>query len=283
MAASAAYAEPMSPGLSRKEIEALGRALRAGDVVPGSATWATYTTYLAEQDGLRQEVENRVRSLLGTGVTITGRTKSTDTLREKLIRTPSIQLPYIRDVIGIRVVADTDLSGQDDIVEQLRAEFGDQTQIIDRRAEPESGYRAVHVIVRVGVTRAEIQVRTALQAQWADLYERLADTWGRQIRYGADPDPDAAGEVGRRRQLIHALQQVSLEFIAEFEKAWTESDAPPDSRSTQRSLRGASRTTVAAAMKAHALVARHDEILAKWRRLLTEALDSLAREADLIP
>lgn len=273
----------MSPGLSRKEIEALGRALRAGDVIPGSTTWVTYTTYLAEQDGLRQEVEGRVRSLLGTDVTITGRTKSTDTLREKLIRTPSIQLPYIRDVIGIRVVADTDLSGQDNIVERLRAEFGDKTQIIDRRVEPESGYRAVHVIVRVGVTRAEIQVRTALQAQWADLYERLADTWGRQIRYGSDPDPDTSGDVSGRRRVIRDLQQVSLEFIAQFERAWTDSHAPLGARSTMRSLRGASRTAVAAAMQAHAITARHHEILEEWRGLLTQALDSLAREADLIP
>ena len=35
----------------------------------------------------------------------------------------------------------------------------------------------------------EVQVRTALQAYWAELYERMADQWGRQIRYGGQADP----------------------------------------------------------------------------------------------
>src|SRR2546426_4554058 len=35
--------------------------------------------------------------------------------------------------------------------------------------------------------RVEIQVRTERQNRWAQIVERLADKWGRQIRYGGDP------------------------------------------------------------------------------------------------
>jgi hypothetical protein len=66
---------------------------------------------------------------------------------------------------------------------------------VDRRATPSHGYRAVHVVVRVDDCLCEIQVRTRGQHVWAEVVERLADHWGRQIRYGGDPD-DPTREFG---------------------------------------------------------------------------------------
>jgi len=123
-----------------------------------------------------------------------GRTESTDTLRKRLIPTPSIHLPYARDVIGLRVVGDFDLSGQDGIVEVLSGHFGDSLKgVVDRRLDPNSGYRAVHVIVDLAGSLSEIQVRTRLQSHRAEVFEALADKWGRQIGYGSAPSADSHG------------------------------------------------------------------------------------------
>lgn len=199
----------MPSDLSANALKRLGKSLRDGRLQPGTPEWEAYSTYLSECDVLRARAEDRVRTCLGESVTVTGRTKSTDTLREKLIRTPTIQLPSIDDVIGVRAVGDLTLDEQDAAAATLREEFVDVVRIRDRRADPVSGYRALHVIVRLDNARVEVQLRSRLQAEWADLYERLADLWGRQIRYGADPDPDARGETAARVGLIAELQEMS--------------------------------------------------------------------------
>jgi hypothetical protein len=69
------------------------------------------------------------------------------------------------------------------------------------------------VIVTSRGAYAEIQVRTDLQALWAEIYERLGDILGRGIRYGEPPD-DGQLVVG---PLITALQRVPTEDIAQSE------------------------------------------------------------------
>ena len=70
---------------------------------------------------------------------------------------------------------------------------------MDRRAKPSFGYRAVHVVVKVDGLPVEVQLRTSLQDRWAQIVERMADSWGRQIRYGQKPDEPLAriGEANR--------------------------------------------------------------------------------------
>lgn len=50
------------------------------------------------------------------------------------------------------------------------------------------GYRAVHVIVSIGGRFVEIQIRTLGQDLWANVFERIADIFGRGIRYGEPPE-----------------------------------------------------------------------------------------------
>ena len=76
------------------------------------------------------------------------------------------------------------------MVKQIVALFDDGSRvpkIVDRRAEPMHGYRAVHVIVFPEDAPIEIQVRTEWQHEWAEFFEKLADRIGRGIRYGEPP------------------------------------------------------------------------------------------------
>jgi ppGpp synthetase/RelA/SpoT-type nucleotidyltranferase len=151
-------------------------------------------------------------------VSVSGRTKSLDTLIQKLQRTPGLQLPYVNDIAGVRVVGDFTLTAQRAFVEGVTRAFGaSDGDIIDRIRNPQSGYRALHVVVSVSDIRVEIQVRTRLQSLWADVFERLADSWGRQIRYGDPPDDDPSGEVDRA-EMVEWLKAMSLDVIAEIEQ-----------------------------------------------------------------
>lgn len=76
------------------------------------------------------------------------------------------------------------------MVQEIVALFGDAPggpKVIDRRESPVNGYRAVHVVVFLESVPVEIQVRTRLQHEWAELFEKLADIVGRDVRDGEPP------------------------------------------------------------------------------------------------
>ena len=92
----------------------------------------------------------------------------------------------MQDVVGLRLVSNLVLVQQDRLTRDLRALFP-ASRIVDRRKRPSHGYRAVHLIVDLNGIPVEIQIRTHYQHLWADITERLADAWGRGIRYGRPP------------------------------------------------------------------------------------------------
>jgi hypothetical protein len=68
----------------------------------------------------------------------------------------------------------------------------------------------------------EIQVRTVLQDLWAQLVEKMADLWGRAIRYGDPPNqPDAPVGQTTRRGLVELVLEGSG-VIADLEQAEAE-------------------------------------------------------------
>jgi ppGpp synthetase/RelA/SpoT-type nucleotidyltranferase len=106
----------------------------------------------------------------------------------------------MQDIAGVRLVIEGTRLDQDRVVERILELFPD-ARMVDRREKPSYGYRAVHVIVRTRGCLVEVQVRTELQDSWAQGMERLADIYGRQIRYGEPPtDADAEVAPGMTRQ-----------------------------------------------------------------------------------
>ena len=82
------------------------------------------------------------------------------------------RLSSVEDLAGVRIVADITLSEQNALAARVCELFGgpDGCRLIDRRADPRAGYRAVHVIARLNGMPMEIQVRTRCQDAWANLY-----------------------------------------------------------------------------------------------------------------
>jgi ppGpp synthetase/RelA/SpoT-type nucleotidyltranferase len=116
----------------------------------------------------------------------------------------------MQDIAGARVVAEMTRNEQDELVTKIKQLYPEAREI-DRRVRPSFGYRAVHVVVTAEGRLVEIQVRTELQNLWAQLLERLADQWGRQIRYGGPPnnaDEMIAPKV-TRQDIVNLLIDVS--------------------------------------------------------------------------
>jgi ppGpp synthetase/RelA/SpoT-type nucleotidyltranferase len=162
--------------------------------VEGRATQQDRELFSQVLDFYQEILDVATGRLIASGYLPTSRVKTTGTLVEKLRREHGIQLTRINDIAGARIVVSGGRDEQDvarDKVVKLFEDGSRQPQTIDRRADPRSGYRAVHLVVYVQQFPVEIQIRTELQDSWAQIFERLADQWGRQIRYGGEPDlPD---------------------------------------------------------------------------------------------
>lgn len=209
--------EPQALPWSKKAVRRTGEALVAGRAPKGNApSFEDVAIWYEEIKGLVQAVIYVEDWPIILGIdhepNIAARVKSDDTLREKLIREQRFPLPQIQDVAGVRFEADMRLDQQDQAVHYIVGLFtsrGWKADVKDYRdGGGSSGYRAVHVrLARQDGARAEVQVRTKLQGWWANVYERLADQFGRHIRYGGLPnDP-------RNREIVLDWQRESVELV----------------------------------------------------------------------
>jgi len=154
-------------------------------------------------------------SLLGDRVPeVTSRPKTIDTLRQKLRRDRSTPLSSVQDIAGVRFEAEMTLDEQDAVANAIAGYFVHDLEACTRdlRADPHSGYRAVHLWLRLP-GRVEVQIRTHLQGQWANTYEAVADVLGRGIRYNELPE-DSQGQ-----RLVEALHKLSKDGIGTLENS----------------------------------------------------------------
>lgn len=143
---------------------------------------------------------------------VTSRPKTIDTLRQKLQREKTTQLPSVQDIAGVRFEAEMTLDEQDAVANAIAGLFDHDLATCrrDMRDDPHSGYRAVHLWLRLPA-RVEVQIRTHLQGQWANTYEAVADVLGRGIRYNEMPEDEEA------KQLVENLQSLSKNAISLLE------------------------------------------------------------------
>jgi len=210
--------DTVTPRLSTAQIDRLGERLRAEAQI-SEVDLEYLQAFRGEHEQALIQVQGRIEQAI-PGIDQTARIKTIQTLHDKLRRQPT-KLSRVQDIAGVRIVQDMDLNEQDKLVAALTREFPN-AKVIDRRVKPTFGYRAVHVVVRLGRSLCEIQVRTNQQHLWAEIVERLADRWGRQIRYGGTPDDSSRhlGEVTRREfweqivrvaDLVHRIEEIAAD------------------------------------------------------------------------
>lgn len=168
--------------LSKTQVDQLGDRLRRG--IHAEVDLRALDEYRRSFGETYATVVETIRQRLHLDPT--GRpAKSTSSLLAKL-RRESIRLTQVQDVAGCRVVV-ADAAEQELVVASLSALFSD-TSVIDRRANPSHGYRAVHAVVRISGRLIEIQIRTPLQHLWAEFCEKLSDKFDSSIKYGGGTD-----------------------------------------------------------------------------------------------
>lgn len=188
--------------MSKSAVQRLGKRLE----LPGAVSEEDLTLLedlLIDYDELltaARGVIDELCDILEWPLGVTHRLKTTDTLIQKLQRAKergaSTNLARVQDIAGIRVSGRLTLAEQDILREMIVDRFeqqGHECSFKDRREDPMVGYRAVHVIVSIGGRFVEVQIRTTGQDLWANVFERIADIFGRGIRYG-DP-PEFGGEA----------------------------------------------------------------------------------------
>ena len=193
--------------LSKTEIDRLGDRLRVsasvseGDLRLLQGLRADYEAAL--------EIAQRLIADAFSDAEVSSRLKTVHTTVDKLRRESGMKLSRMQDIAGLRLVANMTLSEQD-LAAQRVVSLLDGGRIVDRRASPSHGYRAVHVWAKCQERRLEVQIRTRLQDRWAQIFERLADRWGRQIRYGGLPeDPTRHDGPMSRRQVCDMVLRMS--------------------------------------------------------------------------
>jgi hypothetical protein len=101
---------------------------------------------LIEFNGAMGQVADGLREL---GLSPTTRLKTSGTIIDKMKRQTHLNLGNIRDLAGARVVQRMSLDEQDAIADKIRGLWPD-AQLFDRRANPSHGYRAIHLVPRIG-------------------------------------------------------------------------------------------------------------------------------------
>jgi putative GTP pyrophosphokinase len=190
--------------ISKTQIDRLGERLKAGH-----HTESDLRLLDEYRRSFGEAYEFVVRAIQQLGESPTGRTaKATHSIVEKL-RRESIRLSQMQDIAGCRVVVQ-DMMEQDRTVEALCTAFPGAS-VVDRRANPSHGYRAVHIIVTVFGKPVEIQVRSTLQHLWAALSEKASDVLDPTIKYGGGP-AEWQEILARSSQFVAAYENAEEEF-----------------------------------------------------------------------
>ncbi len=171
---------------SKSALNRLGSRLRKSDP-PSAEDREVYREYAATfLPPLNEAIEAVVENSGSVNLAELGaRIKKFESVVAKLRRQPT-KLASIEDIGGCRLVVLT-LGDIEDVHQSL-----DRTLNIvrfrDYREDAHDGYRAVHLVAQMTPRhRIEIQIRTELQNEWANLSEHLFQRVDPEIKYGGGP------------------------------------------------------------------------------------------------
>lgn len=203
---------------SLSEVKKAGKLLRDAEryiltVSEDEVAWASVV--LNNFRRAHAEAENwaqmGLRSRLGTldiDGAVTQRRKERPTIIRKLIRgAPRQQLSTMQDIAGARAVVPTltDVRRlQERWHENASERITDEYDYIDER--PSSGYRAVHLVFKHKERLVEVQLRTRLQQQWADLVEDLGARTGTSLK-NSEGDPVILAHLAELADILHEVDR----------------------------------------------------------------------------
>ena len=233
---------------SNSQIDKLGEFYAGKRSTPPDCQEEIITWYEWLKDATSKLVSLAVRSIKVDGrgpfeVVQSARVKTRSSIADKINR--GSRLSAMQDFAGVRFdlgATHSILLEIAQVIEVLVKQANAEVTIKNYLSNPQRGYRAVHVWVTSKSTgRVEIQLRTQLQAEWANTFEKLADLTGRRIRYEDDYRP------------AHPVLQTVWEDLLEISENFynIESDLEDGYKSTQSSLQSIVATSRAIPVDPH--------------------------------
>ena len=117
---------------------------------------------------------------------VTQRLKKFPTIVDKLTREPKMKLSRMADIGGVRALLPNQAAAYR-LASRLRRNWT-IIRFRDYATEPKAdGYRALHLISRYRGRLIEIQLRTPLQDDWANMAEILSRLGAPDLKYGGGP------------------------------------------------------------------------------------------------
>lgn len=83
--------------------------------------------------------------------------------------------------------------------------FGEAGHRVSTRPQL-GGYRALHLVIHAAAGNVELQMRTLLQSEWANTFEKVADKTGRRLRYESSyrPSNEELADIANKLEEIAA-------------------------------------------------------------------------------
>ena len=162
---------------------------------------------------------------LGDVAVVAQRLKRLPTIFDKLQREPTLSLDNMHDLGGVRAVVPTiaDVRRLQERLIRRRPE----ARVLDYIETPrQSGYRAVHVVADWGGAvrrKVEIQLRSTVMHQWADMVETASRAFGVNHKQDGDtPFHRWARALSRIMAVVELGDAPGAELSAEYDEAYTE-------------------------------------------------------------
>lgn len=204
---------------TKKDINSLGDYFAGTDEKPGNAA-----EILLWYDGLARQTASACEALARQffderwwrpEITSAFRVKSQTSIGEKIRRTeedPSarVRLDRMWDFAGARItvnVLHNDLRFLSSEFQRVFEEAGHRVSTRDYLSRPQlGGYRALHLVIHAAAGNVELQMRTLLQSEWANTFEKVADKTGRRLRYESSyrPSNEELADIANKLEEIAA-------------------------------------------------------------------------------
>ncbi len=210
---------------SKSALDRLGERLRKGEVI-ATEDAAGYEAYRLSFTHAMREAITQASNAIDFADPPSSRFKTLESVVAKLRRTRT-RLSVMQDIAGLRFTVPS-LHAQELAAGMLGDAFLG-CRVTDYRETPQNGCRAIHIIAPTRAGRhVEIQIRTQLQSQWANISEQAAGRYGTELKYGAgDPELlvrlNALSETGR--ELERMLESLG-ERLGDFDAMQPGEEAP---------------------------------------------------------
>lgn len=154
----------------------------------------------------------------GLDASVSNRLKRANRIVNKLVSLDGMKLARMDDIGGCRIIL-PNLATLRDVEDQVRSRFAGELKPAaghDYVTTPkETGYRAVHLILRCEGLLVEVQLRTALQHVWAEAVEANETRSGDMFKRG-EGDADVLAALRSFSDLLAELDGRPAHLVAQI-------------------------------------------------------------------